>query len=297
MKRPRKAPANTLITESGAPPFFVRRFVGRKEAPAHGTHSHRFLEVIVVESGCGSHALADRRDCVKAGDVFVIAPGEEHNPDGLDTTTHWVVAFDLSFISRSVQSNESLYSGLPAEVMLLGFARPNGPQGFHVALPEDMLAAWLERLRLLAGEFSRKELGYRETTYALLSLMLIDLARLAARDLPYTPGPGRSKIGQFFAVLEEEFRQPATLQTFARRLGSSSAYLTHLVKSETGKTVMEWLTTRRLSEAQRLLRESAAPVKSVSYDVGYRDPGLFNRHFTRQIGQSPAQWRETVLAR
>ena len=104
----------------------------------------------------------------------------------------------------------------------------------------------------------------------------------------------RSKLGSFFAVIEEKFRKPTDLKAISKSLKLSPAYLTDLVRKETGLTAMEWLQTRRIKESQILLRESQLAIKEISFEVGYRDPSLFIRHFSKQIGQSPALWRKLL---
>jgi len=287
-----KAPNTTLITEDKSPLFYVKRFEGRKYAVRFGPHRHRFLELVIIERGIGSQVIEGVKMEAHAGDVFIITPGETHDPDGLDPTTHWIVGFDLSFISHKIQHHDQLYSGLPSEVMLIPFTRPEGPGGHKVKLSEKLLVTWIKRLNEATEEFTNKKMGFGEYSQAILSQMLIDLARLTESRTPIPTHANRAKLGGFFAVLEEKFRKPTNLNILSKSLSLSSAYLTDLVRKETGKTAMEWLQERRINEAKQLLRETQSAIKEISYDVGYRDPGLFIRHFSRQVGHSPAQWRK-----
>jgi len=51
---------------------------------------------------------------------------------------------------------------------------------------------------------------------------------------------------------------------------SSLAYLTDLVRRETGKTVLSWIVERRMTEARRLLLETGQSVRA-----DCRSGGLF----------------------
>jgi AraC family transcriptional activator of pobA len=293
-KPPKHAPSVGLRLETAEdPPFVLLRFEGREKAYNHGAHRHRYFELVLIESGTGFQYLEGKRVPAEPGDVFILTPGESHDPDGLNTTVHWIVAFDASFITRKFRSDESLYSTLPIEVVLLSFARPKGPAPLGLRLSEKDRKEWISRLGLAAEEFSTRGLGYVEKMQALLSIILIDLARVAAPSLPFAKGPERGNLGKFFAVLEDKFRQPTDLKKLASGIGLSPSYLTDLVKRETGKSAMEWLRSRRVSEAKILLREGTLSVKEVAFDAGYRDVGLFIRHFSREIGQSPTAWKKT----
>ncbi len=293
-KSGKRAPTKSLKLETEEdPPFVLIRFEGRSKAYNTGPHRHRYFELVLIESGKGSQVLEGKTVPAEAGEVFVIAPGETHDPDLLDSTVHWVVAFDASFITRKFNSDRLLYSSLPSEVVLMSFARPNGPAPFGLRPDPEEFREWIGRLETAAREFTGRKVGYVEKMQALLSTILIDLARLAAPRLPFAAGPSRGNLGRFFAQLEDQFRKPTNLRKLAAGADLSPAYLTDLVKTETGKTAMEWLRTRRISEAQSLLREKTMAVKEVAYETGYRDVGLFIRHFSREVGQSPTAWQKT----
>jgi len=73
-------------------------------------------------------------------------------------------------------------------------------------------------------------------------------------------------------------------RTLARRLGAG------------GTSFRQLLDDARHSEAQRLLRLSAAPVAEIAARLGYADSTSFTRAFRRWAGTSPREWRKTVAA-
>jgi AraC-like DNA-binding protein len=73
-------------------------------------------------------------------------------------------------------------------------------------------------------------------------------------------------------------------RTLARRIGAG------------GTSFRQLLDDARHSEAQRLLRLSAAPVAEIAARLGYADPTSFTRAFRRWAGKSPREWRKTVPA-
>lgn len=293
MNSKNRFPTTALQTDPGSPAFFLQRFQGRKKAVSHGPHRHHFFEIVVIEEGTGTHILADGVVPAKRGDIFVISPGESHNPDGLDSTTHWILAFDGSFISRGCGIDRLPYSGLPGEIVLLGFARSPGASPIACELSEMNLQLWLSFFEMAQKEFAEKQLGYVERTHALLTLILIDIARLAAPTMTFSTGKNRAILVKFFAILEGHFRNRLNLNQLAKQLKLSSAYLTDLIRKETGKTAMDWLRSRRLSEGKLLLLETEKSIKEIAVDVGYSDSNLFIRHFRQDFGQSPNAWRES----
>ena len=74
-------------------------------------------------------------------------------------------------------------------------------------------------------------------------------------------------------------------------MGLTPGHLTTVVGRKTGRTVLEWITERRMVEARKLLVETDLSVGQVSRRVGYGDAGYFARTFGRAHGATPFGWR------
>jgi AraC-like DNA-binding protein len=77
----------------------------------------------------------------------------------------------------------------------------------------------------------------------------------------------------------------------ASGVGVTPGYLTTLVRRRTGRTVVEWITERRMVQARRLLTETDLPVADVARRVGLSDAGYFARVFRNSNGTTPRAWR------
>ncbi|MGF6935287.1 AraC-like DNA-binding protein [Paraburkholderia sp. UCT70] len=71
----------------------------------------------------------------------------------------------------------------------------------------------------------------------------------------------------------------------------SPNYLAHLIKKETGRTFVEWVTERRITRAKDLLANDSRRIKDIAFLVGYRDEAYFARRFRQSVGQSPSDFR------
>lgn len=76
----------------------------------------------------------------------------------------------------------------------------------------------------------------------------------------------------------------------AAELGLSSRQVQRLLAAEEDGFAAA-LTRERLSQAARLLRETAAPVAEVALTVGYADAAPFTRAFRAAYGVTPGSWR------
>lgn len=95
---------------------------------------------------------------------------------------------------------------------------------------------------------------------------------------------------QFIAT---HYHQSISLCDVAKAFGYSPAYLTDLVRRETGQTVNQWITEHRLAQASCLLRETNQTVNQIAEAVGYQNINYFFRQFRHHYGTTPQNWRES----
>ena len=99
-------------------------------------------------------------------------------------------------------------------------------------------------------------------------------------------------VQKIILTVDIDLGQPLTLKYFAGRLNVNGSYLSSLFHRETGMTITEYVTSRRIQRAANLLLTSHIPVKTVAKQVGINDVNYFGRLFKKQFGQTPSQYRD-----
>ena len=82
----------------------------------------------------------------------------------------------------------------------------------------------------------------------------------------------------------------------AHRLGVSSSRLQHLVKRDTGSSLLWHLHAARIRRAALLLRQTRLLVKQVAGEAGYRSTSSLERHFQKFFACSPKLYRARKTA-
>ncbi|ROM93303.1 AraC family transcriptional regulator [Pseudomonas brassicacearum] len=108
---------------------------------------------------------------------------------------------------------------------------------------------------------------------------------IAGRRLPYAAL--NAHIDQYAAY-------PLQVADLARIAGLSSARLHARFVAECGQTPMDYIRSRRLHIAVKLLRESALPIGEVASRVGYGSQSAFAAAVMREFGASPGALRRTA---
>ncbi|NPA09585.1 MAG: helix-turn-helix domain-containing protein [Chlorobi bacterium] len=96
----------------------------------------------------------------------------------------------------------------------------------------------------------------------------------------------------FSRLLELHFREKHNVADYAELLHISPKTLTHKFKNLNLESPNQFIISRILLEAKRLLFYTDKPVKEIAYDLGYEDPAYFNRLFTQKIGSTPANFKK-----
>lgn len=87
------------------------------------------------------------------------------------------------------------------------------------------------------------------------------------------------------------------LREAATYVGLSTSRAAHLLKEETGRSFSELLREARVNTAKELLVTSTLSIKEIAARVGYSSTTLLDRHFRRDIGCSPGQYRDSHRTR
>ncbi len=113
---------------------------------------------------------------------------------------------------------------------------------------------------------------------------------------PQSIFPSIPKLQEVFIFIETNYHQAITLSDVAAVVGYSPAYLTNLVRRQTGKTVQKWIIERRMAEVRLLLLSTSQTIEEIGSRVGYQNMVHFFRQFRQKHGTTPQLWRKSQLA-
>ncbi|MDR6551044.1 AraC family transcriptional regulator [Paenibacillus qinlingensis] len=92
--------------------------------------------------------------------------------------------------------------------------------------------------------------------------------------------------------VDANYHHKCVLERLAAVLYLSPSHISHLFHHETGGTLSEYLTTRRMHEASKLLKSTSLPIQEISKQIGYNSASYFTRVFKRHKGITPFHYRQ-----
>ncbi|MBF6332821.1 helix-turn-helix transcriptional regulator [Nocardia transvalensis] len=237
-------------------------------------HIHEFPALLYAES---------------VAEVWVVAAGEVIDPEGIEVPADGVALFfDPAAVGSEAAVPRPVWRTHP---LLFPFLHGQAGGLLRLSLPRDRKPVWDSAIAAIEAELSTRLEGYRQAVSAHLTVLLIELVRLAADVVGDLRRSGEPLLAEVFAVIDRRHGEPLSLRDVADTVGMTSGHLTTVVRRRTGRTVQEWIIERRMAEARRLLTDTDLPIAEVARRVGMPDPGYFARVFRRAHGSAPRHWR------
>lgn len=101
------------------------------------------------------------------------------------------------------------------------------------------------------------------------------------------------RIQQTLTYIHQHLGDRIELDTLAAETCVSKDHLIRLFKQATGETPANYITRRKLEQAELLLTTTSMPVKNIATKIGYDDTSYFIRVFRRHSHMTPQEYRNT----
>lgn len=263
--------------------FYLEESVKTSEE-MRAPHFHEMYEMYYLISGERNYLIGNRTYKVSPGDLLFIPTYEIHRATNTSVPFHEriVINFTKRFLAQDTVWLDDEQSPFTTGTHLL-------------SLPVHIQKKVEEILDRMVIEYRTKDKGFETCIKsALLELLILSLRQnrdIMNKPIEY-PTPTHQKISEIIRYINENCGKPITLMSLSDRFFISPYYLSRLFKSTTGFTYVEYLTTVRIKNAQRLLRETNWKMNRIMEEVGLHDPAHFGKIFKKMSRCTPMQYRK-----
>ncbi len=242
-------------------------------------HYHEQYQIYYVRRGSLLHRVADHYVRLTEGDCFILPPYAEHRVE-LDQKTSGFISFTFfaEFLPPSALAGEEIQS-------LFAALTPMGLLGRLVLSAQEK-----KRMEeLTAFGYERHIAGDADAVRNVLSAVLVLLSRVYRRekqDFKHS-----ATLQPCLEYMNSQFHRRLTPGELAGRMYLSKATFYRTFTRLTGYSFKEYLTMIRIRHACLLLRDPEVPITRAAAQCGFGDYSAFYRAFSRQMGQSPVEYR------
>lgn len=101
-----------------------------------------------------------------------------------------------------------------------------------------------------------------------------------------------SKLKNILHYLDEHFTEDISLDSLAEQFFISKYYLSREFKKEYGTTIIQYVLTKKITNAKELLRYSNSSIEEIARLCGIDDASYFNKVFKKMEGCTASEYRK-----
>lgn len=196
--------------------------------------------------------------------------------DGLEATTHWSVASLFREHYPAVKLR-------PERILC-----PAGPE--HRIITAGGASTWSELGLYLVARFAGETEARRIAKVFVLGDKSDGQMPFAAMARPRQHVDRAVEKAQLWIAANYTAANP--VNRMAEIAGLPERTFSRRFRKATGYGPVEYVQALRLEEAKQILETTPQPTDAVALAVGYTDPVFFRRIFKRQVGVTPARYRQ-----
>lgn len=254
-------------------------------------HCHQSGEWLLIHEGQGQILVGGRMYELRRGMLFYFQPYQIHKvrvesgPDRpyIRSITH----FNPQAIETSLQAFPALhgfYRGMWLKML-----------DVHAFDVTDKMAYLEDLFELYEGLRAKTELSERMENEGLFAAQMLVFFRNLYEGLPAAAGVKERPLRYAEAVmawLEARYDEAFRLEELARDLHLSKFYVSKVFHDETGSSITQYLSARRMKEACVLLSGTDLSLEEISHKVGLTNTSYFCQLFKKTFGITPNRYRE-----
>ena len=248
-----------------------------------GFHFHDFHKILLLMKGNVSYCVEGRTYDLQADDIVFVPAGEVHRPVLHDTAIYERI---IIYISKDYLNTYRTDNYDLAQCLIEAHQK----QSHVLRVPAFGTTKLGQIVRELEQSLDSNEYA-NELYHNLLFLeFMIQLNSVAIHDgIEYlSNSSSNKKMIDVIDYLNEHLTDDLSIDFLAETFYLSRYHLMHAFKEETGYTIGNYLSTKRLLLARDRIRQGE-PITNVCYECGFRNYSTFSRAYKKNFGCSPRE--------
>jgi AraC-like DNA-binding protein/mannose-6-phosphate isomerase-like protein (cupin superfamily) len=255
-------------------------------------HTHGFFEIGFVLIGPCKMQFDKEEHILKGGEIYIIASG----------TTHDVIAEDekaivITISIRRRTFSNSFFNLLTQEDLLSYFFRNilfSKTSSNYLLFYTDNSKELRSIYRNLIVENYKDDFYFNSCSISWINILFSTLMRHYSDTVKFKNYAASNTHFSIILKYMQHNYKSVTLDSLASYFHYSEAYLSALIKKNTGHNFTTLLNKIKLSRALEYLNSTTSTISEIAEHVGYNSEDYFSRVFKKHMGVSPSQYKKQL---
>ena len=241
-------------------------------------HTHDSMEIYYFIEGMGQYIVEGNLYTIKPHDILIFRRGEMHM---------LLISPHCPYERLTIHFNPSIFTSIdPYNLLLTPFSeRPQGRNNLYKASDNSKINRQFvyQDFDSLVGQ---KE-NVRLHILSKLLLLLIEINDEYRLNNNLTNSEQQTLSSKIIVYIHNHLFEKISLQSICEAFYISKSQANRIFKGETGYTIWDYVITKRLLSARRLLHEGRSPAE-VCFICGFQDYSSFFRSYKLHFSVSPS---------
>lgn len=257
-----------------------------KENYAYGLHYHDYYELNIIVAGDIRFICDGVTFLPKHGDIVMIPPHTTHESLLSAKSTHYI---RYKFYFQPDMLDDIGFSSL------VHVLTQHQEEGFLFSLNSEDIESLFSYLDEMDDFLTQKKSVINDACIlsALLKVLCI-MAKMQPKDVhndEYLP----KKLVEIREYIDKHFIDLSSISQLADHFFYSQEYIARLFRKYLNVTVTEYITKKRVSYSQKLIRDTNLPITQICFMAGFGSIPNFIRAFKLETGIVPSAYRAQRL--
>ncbi len=251
-------------------------------------HRHGYYTVLIVNRANGLHKIDFNTYELQGKQVFFVAPGQVHQVIEKEQSVGFAMTFSNAFLVEN-------------SIPLSFINSLNLFQNYGQSPPLTPSKEQFEAIELYANQIFELHVSNQHmkclSIGSLLKLLLIACNNVCSinpieMDVDTT---GDNLIRAFKKAVDKDYKKEHSTTYYANGLYITPDHLNRTVKARTGTTAKDYIQSRIITEAKRLLYFTNLTSKEIAYELGFNEPANFSAFFKKHTQLSPSKFKKSEV--
>ncbi|MBE5948046.1 MAG: AraC family transcriptional regulator [Lachnospiraceae bacterium] len=248
-------------------------------------HYHDFHKIMLFLQGNVTYHIEGKAYPLEPGDTVIVHSGDIHKPVLNDNSTYERVIIYLS--------DEYLDSLCTENCNIKNFIEYSKSKNANVL--RQSVSMHSDNLKNITGRLIKnlksQDFGAEILTKAILTELLVALNRLCLTnddDKLFGINISNSNILSVIEYINKNLSEDLNIDLISKEFFMDRYYLMHLFKKETGFTINNYITYKRLSHFNGLTK-TGLQITEACFECGFKSYSTFSRAYKKYYNTSPSR--------